>query len=231
MQPVPLDDVVGSRARGSRSDLIDVGVQQGTGGLTLGIDGYARFDRDAIGLRYRTDAPFADAFSYAHVQGFGAELAITYAQGPFAAWSNVALAHATGSGLRAGEAALTLAQLTYGASHRITLDTDQRLTGSAGASLRLGELRVAGDLVAGSGTPRTAPGGAQNGARNPSYVLINAAVVLRIDLVEKLPTDLRFDIRNLFDRRVALNDGSALRAGAPACTAPRGLFVGLEQAF
>ena len=98
-------------------------------------------------------------------------------------------------------------------------------------SYRFGSLLLSGDVAYGSGARRTAAGGAPNGARLPAHATVDVAAVYHLKLVEDRPTDLRFDVTNLTDRRYALSDGTGLAGGAPQWTQGRGLFVGIEQSF
>ena len=214
-----------------RSDLVDAGPQWHSGPVTLGLDGYFRSARNLFASRSRADTPFDDTFSYTHAWLYGVELVATYAAGPVSAWGNIALARATGTGISAGRASLPPATVTYVTAHRVSLDTDQRLTASGGASWRLGALLLSGDVLVGSGTPRTPAGGMPNSARNPAYVTADLAAVIHIDLIEGLPTDLRIDLRNAFDRRVILTDRTAVGGGADGWNEPRGFYLGFEQSF
>lgn len=229
----PLEDS-GSQFVGAqtveRSDLVDAGPQWHSG-LTLGLEGYVRWARNLFATAYRSDAPFGDAFSFAHARLYGIEAVATYTAGPVSAWTNVAVTRATGVGISAGQGLLASTVAAYVATHRVPLDTDQRVTASAGASLKLDELLLSGDLVAGTGTPRTLVGAAPNSALNPGYVTGDVAAVYHVRLIKGLSTDLRVDVRNVASRRVALSDGTGIGRGAVGWSEPRGIYAGIEQAF
>lgn len=220
-----------SRPRGESDDYFDLGAQQTLGHLVLGIDGYWQDAHNLLARRNWEFSPLGRSFNYRTGRLRGVELSMTYARGPLAAWSNLALARARGRDIVTDQAEFTPAQLAYAATHDVPLDQDQRVTGSAGLSYRLGHLLLSTDLVVGSGTRRTAPGGPVNGARLPAYATVDLAVVYRLTLVEDHPLDLRLDVNNLFDARYALRDGTALGGGAAQWGERRGIFVGLEQAF
>lgn len=230
---VPLDDLV-SEARPPRSverdDLFDAGIERKRGGLTLGIDVYNRRARDFIAVHWRSDSPIGDAFSYATAHLRGAELAVIYERGPVTAWTNLAVARGSGRGISAGANELRPSDAAYVAAHRVPLDTDQRVTLSAGASLHAGPLLLSASVLAGSGTPRSALGGPVNGARSEAYGIADLAAVWHVRTADR-PTDIRIDVRNLTNRRAALSDGTGLAAGAPGRTEPRGLYAGIEQGF
>lgn len=214
-----------------RSDLIDAGVEWRAGGLVLGFDAYSREVRNLFATRYRLDAPTGDVFAYDSAHMRGIEVVATYGSGPFNAWGNMAWSRGTGSGVSAGASVLPVATYSHIAIGRVDLDTDQRITGSAGASVTLGPLLLSGDLLIGSGTPRTLVASALNASRNPSYATIDLAVVYHARLVPRAPTDFRLDVRNGLNRRLLLTDGSSVEGGAPGWNEPRGIYFGLEQAF
>jgi hypothetical protein len=230
----PLEDSVapaGAIRVVERSDTLDAGPQWHSGGLTLGLDGYLRWARHLLSTRYRPDAPFGDSFSYTRARFYGVEAVATYAAGPVTAWTNIAVARSSGIGISSGQALLGPVVVSYVAAHWVPLDTDQRLTASGGASLKLDELSLSGDVVAGSGTPRTAPGAVANSSRNPAYATADFAAVYHAHLIEGLPTDLRLDLRNAFNRHVVLSDGTAAGGGVAGWNEPRGIYAGIEQSF
>jgi outer membrane receptor protein involved in Fe transport len=229
----PLDDLVSEvmpLRRVERDDLFDAGIERKRGRLTVGMDFYDRRVRDFIAIHWRSDSPIGDSFSYATAHLRGAELVTTFAEGPVTAWANLALARGSGRGVSGGAAELRPSDAAYVAVHRVPLDTDQRVTLSAGGSLRTGPVLLSASVVAGSGMPRTAPGGPVNGARGPAYASVDMAVLWHLHLA-KTPTDLRIDVRNLTNDRASLSDASALAAGAPGYGETRGLYIGIEQGF
>lgn len=217
--------------RGESDDYFDLGAQQTLGHLVLGIDGYWQAAHNLIAQRNWEFAPFGRSFNYRTGRLRGVELSMTFARGPVTAWSNLALAQARGRDIVTDQAEFTPGELAYVATHDVPLDQDQRATGSSGLSYRVGHLLLSTDLLFGSGTRRTLPGGPVNGARLPAYATVDVAAVYHVTLSRNHPLDLRLDVNNLFDARYALRDGTALGGGAAQWSERRGLFVGLEQAF
>ena len=229
----PVGDDVGpkdARLRGETDDYLDVGAEQKLGDFKIGIDAYWRNARNLIAERRWNFAPIGDSFNYRRARLNGVELLMTYADGPLAAWSNLALASANASEIVSNQSLFNPAQLAYAASHDVRIDQDQRLTGSAGLSYRFGPLLMSGDVLYGSGT-RRASDAVPNGAKLPAHLTIDLAAVYRLKLIENHPLDLRLDITNVFNRRYALSDGTGLAGGAPVWGARRGVFVGVEQGF
>ncbi len=161
----------------------------------------------------------------------GVEFSLTYAEGPLAVWSNLAIAQADGRGIVSNRFNFTPAQLAVVASRFVRLDNDQTYTASAGGSYHWGPLKLAADALYGSGMARTAAGGSPNGAHLPGYLQVNLAASYRMDGLRDRPMDLRLDLINAFDRRYEIRDGTALGAGLAQWGPRRGVFVGVEQAF
>lgn len=217
--------------RAERDDYYDIGVEQKLGALTLGLDGYWR---NAVNLI--DDVPIGAsmlrrAFNYATGRVRGVELSATYAEGPFSAWSNLAVAEAEGRHIVSNQFSFTPADLAFANQHFVHLSQDQSYTASAGASYKWRSAQFSTDLLYGSGMRRTLPGGAPNGANLPGYVQVNLAAVYHTKGLGLQPLDLRLDVINLLDRRYELRDGSSLGGGVPQWGPRRGFFVGFEQSF
>lgn len=217
--------------RGETDDYFDAGVQQRLGDLTIGLDAYWRSARHLVAARYWDFAPLSRPFNFRHGALRGIEASVTYAEGPFSAWSSFALARATGRRIVSSQSDFTPAQLLYAGQNDVSLDTDERLTGSGGASWRSGPLLVAADFQYGSGAPRTPLAGPVNGSRLDDHLTVSLAAVYRLTLLGDKPLHLRLDINNLFDSRFAIRDGTGLAGGTPQWGERRGVFVGFEQGF
>ena len=222
---------LGEARTGERDDYIDVGALRKNGDFTIGIDAYTRFSRNLLDEQLWRFGPIGDSFAYRRARSRGVELLTTYADGPFTAWANVALSRSVGQGISLGRSLFDPARLADIDRRWLRTDLDQAVTASAGASRRFGTLQLSADLLVGSGTPRTEPGGAVNAARLPAHAALDLAAVYHLKLVENHATDLRLDITNATDRRYAITDGTALTAGAPQWATGRGIFVGIEQGF
>lgn len=217
--------------RAETDDYYDVGAQQKYGNLTLGIDGYWRratnlLDAVQLAASYRT----VD-FNYGHGRNRGIELTANYVAQRLSAWANREVAQARGQQITSNQAYFTVATLAYVASHAIATSGAQEVTASGGVSYRWDSFRLAGDVLIGSGLPRTAAIGVPDGERLPAYAQVNIGAVWRAATIAGRPLDLRADIINLFDARYRLRDGTGLVPGLVAWGARRGLFVGIEQSF
>lgn len=212
-------------------DYYAIGAQQKLGSWTFGVEAYWReasnlLDDVQLAGTYRTIA-----FNYAHGRTRGIELTATYTAQRLSAWANIAVAEAHGRQIVSNQAYFPLTTLDDAAAHAIATSGAQTVTASGGVSYRWDRFRLSGDMLIGSGLPRTLPGGSTNGARSPAYAQVNLSAVWRVASFHDYPLDLRFDVINLFDVRYQLRDGTGLAAGPVAWGARRGLFVGIEQGF
>ena len=221
----------GGTLRPETDDYYDVGLQRTRGGLTLGVDGYIRRSRNML-----VDAPFGQGsqqlfYNFAYGRSEGVEFTMTYANGPFAAWSNLSIARTEGQGIISGRKLFAVTYLTASVDRYIPIDQDQNVTASGGISYRLGRLRLSGDMLYGSGVRATRVGGIINGATLPNYAQINIAGLFRLSGLAGKPLNLRMDLINAFNARYQLRDGTALGGGTPQFARGRGIFVGIEQLF
>lgn len=217
--------------RAETDDYFDVGVEQKIAGLTVGLDGYWRNATNLIDQTSIGASTLTQAFNFATGKVRGVELSVTYAKGPFSAWSNVTAARAEGRRSVSNQFGFTPVELAFIDNHFVRLDGDQTYTVSAGASYKWRALRLSTDLLYGSGLPRTLVGGAPNGADLPSYVQVNFAAVFRMAGLSGRPLDLRLDVINAFDRNYQLRDGTSIGEGVPQWGPRRGVYIGLEQSF
>jgi outer membrane receptor for ferrienterochelin and colicins len=221
--------------RSERDNYYDVGAEQKLGHFTLGVDGYWR---DATNLidEGQFGAPIIlTPFNYAEGRIRGIEFSGTYAHGPFSAWANLAISKAQGKDIVSSQFNFSQQELDYIATHFIYLDHDQTYTASAGASYKLGELKLSTDLLYGSGlrSNEALPGGGDipNGAHVPGYVQVNLAANYHLDLPQTGPLDLRFDIINVGDDKYEIRDGTGVGVGAPQWGPRRGFFAGVTKSF
>jgi outer membrane receptor protein involved in Fe transport len=212
----------------------DVGAQQKLGALVLGVDGYWRDARDLIDEGQFGAPIILTPFNYAVGRIRGVELSATWAHGPVSLWANGAYSSAMGRDIVSSQFNFSPDTLAYIATHFIHLDHDQTYTASGGASYTLGQLKLSGDLLYGSGLRRdlrTAAGDIPNGGHVPGYVQVNVAADYHLTTVATGALDLRFDVINLFDEDYQIRDGTGVGVGAPQFGPRRGFFAGLTKSF
>jgi outer membrane cobalamin receptor len=217
--------------RAETDDYYDLGIQKKVSKLTLGADAYWRRALNLLGEAPIGQSLLQQTFNYRSGRLRGIEMTANYAAGPVTVWSNVALARAEGCGLVSAQYGFTPRDQAYVNGHCIVTSNDQRATVSGGASYQIGGLHLSGDILRGSGMPRTDAGGDPNGARMPAYSEINLSALYRVTGLGGKPVDLKLDLVNAFDARYALTDGTAFGGGAPNWGVRRGIFIGAEQNF
>jgi outer membrane receptor protein involved in Fe transport len=87
------------------------------------------------------------------------------------------------------------------------------------------------DLVAGSGTRTTRPGGPPNGGSLPSYEQVNLGISHLPELPNVGAIRLRFDVINLFDEIYLLSSSTSLGAFSPAFGSRRTFYAGPTNEF
>lgn len=216
--------------RAERANYYDLGLSQKVGPhLTLGLDSYYKQSRNMIDEGQFGAPIILTVFNYARGEQWGVEFSANYVDGAFSAYGNLALARAVGKDIVSGQFNFDPGDLSYIQDHWIHVDHDQKLTGSAGASYKLGGTTFTADLIYGSGLRRD--GATPNGDHLDPYVVVNAGVSQDFDLGPLKQLSARVDVINLFDKVYEIRDGSGIGVGAPQFGARRGVFVGLSKKF
>jgi outer membrane receptor for ferrienterochelin and colicins len=216
-----------------RQNYFDAGLQQKLGAFTIGIDAYDRKSRNLIDEGQFGAPIILTPFNYRDGRIRGIEGNLSYAQGPWLAYANLAYAKAQGRNIVSSEFNFDPADLAYIRNHYIYLDHDQTWTGSAGIAYRFLDGALAGtkfgaDMIYGSGLRTTPDLGPPNGGHLPGYTQVNASLSHRF---ASLGLDVRFDVVNLFDRVYKIRDGSGVGVGAPQYGPRRGFFAGITKTF
>jgi len=120
-------------------------------------------------------------------------------------------------------------------THGIQTDHSQRRQsrGRADNDLPEGTLltRFSVDLLAGTGTRTTRPGGPPNGGTLPSYSQTNLGVSHTFELPHVGAIKVRFDVINLFDEIYLLRSSTSLGAFSPAFAPRRTFYAGITKQF
>jgi outer membrane receptor protein involved in Fe transport len=220
-----------------RASYYDVGVIQSLLGkrLSVGIDTYYKWDRNTVDEGQFGAPIILTPFNYVKGWQYGAELAVSYAQGPFNAYVNFAAQSAKGENIFTSQFNFPADKLAYTVNHFIDLDHSASYTASAGASYLWRGTRLSADLLYGSGlrADATLPSGAviPNGAVLPSYVQVNLGVSHRFEHAPGGPITVRFDVVNVADRVIELRNGTGVGVFAPQFGPRRGFFGGISKDF
>jgi len=216
--------------RSERANYFDIGLEHTLfKGLTVGLDTYYKKSRNLVDEGQFGAPIILTPFNYADGLQYGAELSVSYNQGPLQTYANLAYGFARGRDIVSSQFNFDPADLAYIRTHYIYLDHAQRYTGSAGASYRLGATTLSGDLIYGSGLRRD--GDVPNGRAGAPYTVVNLSAKHGFELSLLGQIDVRLDLINAFDKIYEIRDGTGVGVGAPQFGARRGLFIGIRKAI
>jgi len=223
-----------------KANYYDVGIEQRfPTGLVLGLDTYYKQSRDLVDEGQFGAPIILTPFNYRYGQQYGVELTSSYTAKNFTVYANLATQRARGKGFETAQFNFSPEELTYVASHYISLDHEQQYTASAGASYRWHSTRFSADILYGSGlrAQLDLPDGTivPNGAHLPYYRQVNVGINQALPFLasrdaEDVPS-VRFDVINLFDTVYQIRNGTGVGVGAPQFGPRRGLFVGVSWPF
>jgi TonB dependent receptor len=222
--------------KAERSHYFDVGVNQIiVPNLTIGLDGYYKLATNLIDEGQFGAPIILTAFNYAKAYVAGGAFTVSYDQGPWSIYGNVAYSRAMGTNINSAQFNFGADELAYITQHYIHLDHDQTWTASAGAAYTFNQgtkyqTRVSVDLVAQSGL-RASAATVPNGASLPEYATVNASIVQKLDLGFGRGTELRLDVLNIGDAVYEIRNGTGVGVGAPQYGIRRAILAGLTQRF
>jgi outer membrane receptor protein involved in Fe transport len=215
-----------------RANLFDVGATQDLfAGLKVGLDLYYKFARNGVDFGQFGAPIITIPFNYRIVANRGVELTTTYRNGPFSYYGNLAIAQQQAKGITSAQFNFSPDDLAYIDTHGIQTDHSQLMTASSGLSYVWEGTRFSVDLLAGTGTRTTRPGGPINGGTLPSYSQTNLGVSHTFELPHVGAIKVRFDVINLFDEIYLLRSSTSLGAFAPAFGPRRTFYAGITKEF
>jgi hypothetical protein len=221
--------------KAERADYFDLGAaQQLTPDLSVGVDGYYKYAHNQLDDGLFGQTLILSAFNYEHGRIYGVEFPINYTHGGFSAYANVAYSKAQGENWNSAQFLFNQADLNYVKDHWISLDHDQRVTGSFGTSYlwKEGEkssTRVYMDAIYGTGL-RTSVN-TPNDSSVPAYYTINVGAEQSYKFTKKQILKARLDVVNLTDNSYELRDGSGVGVNAAQYGERLGFYGSLSYAF
>jgi outer membrane receptor protein involved in Fe transport len=215
-----------------RANLFDVGASQNLfDSLKIGLDLYYKFARNGVDFGQFGAPIITIPFNYRIVANRGVELTTTYENGPFSYYGNLAIAQQQAKGITSAQFNFSPDDLAYIDTNSIVTDHSQLMTASSGLSYTWEGTRLSADLLAGTGTRTTRPGGPPNGGTLPSYAQVNLGVSHRFELPGLGALKVRFDVINLFDEIYLLRSSTSLGAFSPAFAPRRTFYAGITKEF
>jgi outer membrane receptor protein involved in Fe transport len=214
------------------ANLIDFGaVETVFGGLKLGADLYYKYATNGVDFGQFGAPIITIPFNYGSVINRGVELTASYQNGPFSCYGSLALAQQRAKGITSAQFNFSPSDLAYIDATSIPTDHSQLVTGSSGVSYLWGDTRFSADMLGGTGTRTTLPGGTPNGASLPPYVQLNLSIQHQFKLPYVGAFKLRFDAINLLNAIYLLRSSTSLGAFTPAYGPGRTVFAGLTKEF
>jgi outer membrane receptor protein involved in Fe transport len=222
--------------RAEHDNYFDLGAEQVLPhGIRLSLDSYYKSARQLIDEGQFGAPIILTAFNYAKGQVDGLEGAVSYDEGPWSAYANLAISRAIGKDIDTAQFSFSPDDLAYISQHYIHLDHDQRFSGSGGAAYTAffgtdHPTRFSTDLQTGSGLRASTPT-VPNGVALPGYYVINFSVTQAVPIHLGKGLHLRLDILNLLDRKYEIRDGTGVGVGAPQFGLRRSILAGISESF
>jgi hypothetical protein len=119
--------------------------------------------------------------------------------------------------------------LAYSFNHYIATDHDQLITASAGAAYVWLGTRFSLDFIAASGLRRSVVH--PNDSTVPPYQVANVGISRKFNWPAFGPMEARLDVKNLWDERYKIRDGSGLGVFAPQWGVRNGIYAGIRKEF
>ena len=231
--------------KAERANYFDAGISQKLApGLQVGVDGYYKNAVNQLDDGLFGQTLILSSFNYAEGRIYGVEFTGTYAKGGFSTYANVAYSVAQGQDWNSSQFLFDRSDLAYVQNHWISLDHDQRVTGSFGASYLFHETRdfstrLYVDALYGSGL-RQDGGGVEpnnpaapipNGATVPAYFSVSLGAEQDWRVAARQVLKARLDVVNVTDNIYQLRSGSGVGVNAAQYGMRLGFFGTLSYAF
>jgi outer membrane receptor protein involved in Fe transport len=222
--------------KATRSNYFDTGITQKLlPGLQVGLDAYLQTATNEGDVGQFGAPIILTDFTYTRAKIYGGELTANYESGPWSAYGNLGWATSLASGISSAQFNFSAFELAYINSHWISVDHDQRWTGSAGVSYRINRdtdhpTLLSMDFLGGSGL-RASTATVPNGMALPGYGEVNLSVVQKLKTGVGAGTELRLDVLNVGDTIYEIRNGTGVSVGAPQYGLRRTILAGLTQRF
>lgn len=221
-----------SPVKPERAHYFDVGVAQDVlPGLKVGVDAYYKYAHDQIDESQFGAPVILTPFNYRVGLNKGVEVTVTYDNGPFSFYGNLALAQQKAEQIVSAQFNFTPDDLAFAASHPVNTDHSQWMTASGGVSYLWQGTRFSLDMIAGSGVRTTRSDGPLNGGTVPSYEQVNLGVSHRFEEAPGGPVTVRLDLINVLDEIYLIRSQLGTGVLAPQFGPRRTLFAGVRKEF
>ncbi|HLI79739.1 MAG TPA: TonB-dependent receptor, partial [Candidatus Binataceae bacterium] len=207
-------------------DYFDAGVRQRIlDHLNVGLDGFFKLGHNQLDLAQLGSTLVTAPLSYRRSRAWGSDFSLVYQGDALSAYFNFSYAVLQARDISAGAfLADDAAEIGYIAKHWVTLDDNQMLTGSAGASYKLWGFLLTIDGIWGSGYRR----GFANSGELPPILQFNAGIMRALRVPSLGEAQLRLSVINLFDHVYEIRDGTGIGVFSPAYGPRRALYGGVK---
>jgi len=219
-----------STPRAERANYIDAGVTQVIiPGLKVGLDLYWKEATNLLDDGQFGAPVFLTPFNYTRGYNYGVELTASYVMGNLTLYGNLAAARQWGKRINTAQSLFSADDLAYSYNHYIATDHSQLITASAGASYLWLGTRFSLDFIEESGLRRSVVH--PNDASERPYQVANVSISRKFNWPAFGPMEARIDVKNLWDERYQIRDGSGLGVFAPQWGVRNGVFAGIRKEF
>jgi len=216
--------------RSERANYLDAGVTQVIiPGLKVGLDVYWKQATNLLDDGQFGAPVFLTPFNYTRGYNYGVELTASYIVGNFSAYGNLAAAQQWAKRINTAQSLFSADDLAYSFNHYIATDHDQLITASLGAAYVWRGTRFSLDFLEASGLRRSVVH--PNDATVRPYQVANVSISRKFNWPAFGPLEARLDVKNLWDERYQIRDGSGLGVFAPQWGVRNGVFAGIRKEF
>lgn len=217
-----------SPVKSERSNYLDAGViHQLTQTVSLGLDTFYKQSRNVIDEGQFGPALILTPYNYEQGKIYGVELTSNYKSDNLSGYANLARTESLAKNIISSQYLFDQATLDYAANNWVSVDHQQALSFSTGASYLWSGTRYNGDLIFQSGLRN----GFANTTSLPSYTVLNLGASRKLNLGALGASEVRIAMTNVLDRIYLVRDGSGIGVFAPQYGARRGLFMGVSKQF
>lgn len=215
-----------SPVKSERSNYLDAGViHQLTQTINLGLDTFYKQTRNVIDEGQFGPAVILTPYNYEQGKIYGVELTSNYKSGDFSGYANLARTESLAKNIISSQYLFDQATLDYAANNWVSVDHQQALSISTGASYLWSGTRLNSDLIFQSGLRN----GFANTTSLPSYTVLNLGASRKVNLGNLGSIEARLAVTNALDKVYKIRDGSGIGVFAPQYGPRRGLFVGVSK--
>ena len=218
--------------KAERTNYYDLGVNHKVSAkLSVTADAYFKQVTNLLDEGQFGQALILTPFNYAKGYVKGLELSASYNEKNWSAYLNASIQKALATNIISGQATFAPDELAYIANHYVYLDHNQTFSVSGGANTKIGDYKLSGDLIFGSGLRNTPQDAAPNSASLPDYTIFNTNVTREWKDTGMGTIEGRIALLNIFDHSYLLRDGTGIGVGAPQYGMRRTLYIGISASF